>query len=56
MITTVGGLIVGIVALFAYNYLVGRVDRVVNGMEAKTVQFLDILNTPQHTEGNGTQA
>ena len=30
MITTVGGLIVGIIAMFAYNYLVMLVDRVVN--------------------------
>lgn len=53
MITTVGGLVVGIVALFAYNYLVGLVDNVVNGMEAKTVQFMDILNTPK-PDGHGS--
>lgn len=35
MITTVGGLIVGIIAMFAYNYLVTLVDGVVNKMEAK---------------------
>ena len=34
MITTVGGLVVGIIAMFAYNYLVTLVDGVVNKMEA----------------------
>ena len=46
MITTVGGLIVGIIAMFAYNYLVMLVDRVVNKMETKTMAFMDLLNEP----------
>ena len=44
MITTVGGLIVGIAAMFAYNYLVGKVDNIVNEMEAKTLAFMDFVN------------
>lgn len=44
MITTVGGLVVGICALFAYNYLVSLVDGVVNKMETKTIAFMDLLN------------
>lgn len=48
MITTVGGLVVGIIALFAYNYLVSCVDKVVNKMESKSVEFMDILNTPDY--------
>ena len=44
MITTVGGLIVGIVALFAYNYLVAKVDGVVNELERKSLTFMDIMN------------
>ncbi len=44
MITTVGGLAVGIVALFAYNYLVAKVDSVVNELEAKTLTFMDIVS------------
>lgn len=44
MITTVGGLIVGIIAMFAYNYLVMLVDRVVNKMESRTMAFMDLLN------------
>ncbi|MDR0977198.1 MAG: MotA/TolQ/ExbB proton channel family protein [Prevotellaceae bacterium] len=44
MVTTVGGLIVGIIAMFAYNYLVTLIDGVVNKMEAKTMAFMDMLN------------
>ena len=44
MVTTVGGLIVGIVALFAYNYLVAKVDGVVNELERKSLAFMDLLN------------
>ena len=46
MVTTVGGLIVGIIAYFAYNYLVTRVDSVVRKLEARTMEFLDLLNEP----------
>lgn len=42
MITTVGGLIVGIIAMFAYNYLVSKVDDVANALEAKTLEFMDL--------------
>ena len=47
MITTVGGLVVGIAAMFAYNYLVTRVDKVVSQMEARTMAFMDLLNEPE---------
>ena len=46
LVTTVAGLIVGIMALFAYNYLVSRVSRVMNNMEGKTMEFMDLLNEP----------
>lgn len=46
LVTTVAGLIVGIAALFAYNFLVSRVNRIVNSLEAKTMEFMDILNEP----------
>ena len=42
MITTVGGLVVGIVAMFAYNYLVSRVNDVTNVLEAQTLSFMDL--------------
>lgn len=43
MVTTVGGLVVGIIAIFAYNYLVAQVDRVQNFMEADMIEFLEII-------------
>lgn len=46
MITTVGGLIVGIVAYVGYNVLVGRIDRLVFKLEARTSEFMDLLNEP----------
>ena len=46
MVTTVGGLIVGIPAYFAHNYLVARVEKMVFRMEATTIAFMDILNQP----------
>ena len=46
LVTTVGGLVVGIITLFAYNYLVSQVDNVVNKMEARTMEFMDLLNEP----------
>ena len=33
-------------AVFAYNYLVSQVDNVVNKMEARTMEFMDLLNEP----------
>lgn len=44
MITTVGGLVVGIVAMFAYNYLVSRVNDVANVLEAQNLSFMDLKN------------
>lgn len=46
MVTTVAGLIVGIIAYFAYNYLVARIERVVYNLESETMVFLDMLNEP----------
>lgn len=46
MVTTVAGLIVGIVAYFAYNILVTNVEKVVFNMEAATIDFMDVLNEP----------
>jgi len=46
LVTTVAGLIVGIIAYFAYNYLVSRVEKVVNKLEANSTEFLDLLNEP----------
>ena len=48
LVTTVGGLIVGILALFAYNYLTSRVNKVMNKLEGKSMEFMDLLNEPAH--------
>lgn len=46
LVTTVAGLVVGIIAMFAYNYLVARINGVMNSLEAKTMEFMDLLNEP----------
>lgn len=46
LVTTVAGLIVGIAAMFAYNFLVARINKVMNLMEARTMEFMDLLNEP----------
>ena len=46
MVTTIGGLIVGILAMFAYNFLVARIDNVVRQLEGRTLEFMDLLNGP----------
>jgi biopolymer transport protein ExbB len=47
MITTVAGLIVGILAYLAYNYLVTRVAKVIHKMEYTTIDFIDLLQEPR---------
>ena len=47
MITTVAGLIVGIIAYLGYNYLVTRVSKVVHRMEYSSVEFIDLLQEPR---------
>jgi biopolymer transport protein ExbB len=47
MITTVAGLIVGILAYLAYNYLVTRVSKVVHKMEYSAIEFVDLLQEPR---------
>ena len=44
MVTTVGGLVVGIIAIFAYNYLVAQVDKAQNLMEADMIAFIEIVS------------
>lgn len=50
MITTVGGLIVGIVAYFGYNYLTSRISDIVFKMENTTIDFMDLLHEPAGNE------
>jgi biopolymer transport protein ExbB len=46
MITTAAGLIVGIIAYLAYNYLVAQVQKVIFNMEYSSVEFIDLLQEP----------
>ncbi len=47
MITTVAGLLVGIIAYLGYNYLVTRVSKVVHKMEYSSIEFIDLLQEPR---------
>lgn len=46
MVTTIGGLIVGILVIFAYNFLMARIDSVVRQLEGRTMEFMDLMNEP----------
>jgi biopolymer transport protein ExbB len=47
MVTTVAGLVVGIIAYLGYNYLVTRVSKMVHKMEYTSIEFLDLLQEPR---------
>jgi biopolymer transport protein ExbB len=46
MVTTVAGLVVGIIAYISYNILVANIEKVIYKMEARSIEFLDVLNEP----------
>lgn len=46
MVTTVAGLVVGIIAYMSYNYLIAKVEKVIHTMEGASIEFLDLLNEP----------
>jgi len=48
LLTTVGGLIVGVILQVFYNYLVSKIDGLVNSMEDASITFVDLL--VQHEE------
>lgn len=47
MVTTVAGLVVGIIAYLGYNYLVTRVSKVIHKMEYSSIEFIDLLQEPR---------
>jgi biopolymer transport protein ExbB len=49
LVTTAAGLLVGILALFAYNFLIGRIRRLTNDMERSATDFIDLLQEPVST-------
>jgi len=46
MVTTVAGLIVGIIAYICYNILVARIEKLVFVLEARASEFMDLLHEP----------
>ena len=46
MVTTVGGLFVGIIAYFGYNFLTSQIADLVFKMERATIEFVDMLHEP----------
>lgn len=46
LVTTVAGLVVGVIALFAYNILVAKINNLMTALEGKTMEFMDLLNEP----------
>jgi biopolymer transport protein ExbB len=55
LVTTAFGLVVGIIAFFAYNFLLTRIARVINEMEAAATEFLDLLQEPVRPGGASSQ-
>lgn len=43
LLTTVGGLVVGMILQVFYNYLVSKIDGLVNSMEDASISLIDIL-------------
>ena len=50
MLTTVGGLIVGIIAYFGYNWLTSKISDLVYKMESSTMEFIDITINEEKAE------
>ena len=46
MVTTVAGLIVGIMAYIGYNMLVARIEKLIYKLEARATEFMDLLHEP----------
>ena len=46
LVTSISGLVIGLLAFIAYNYLHTRVEKTANQMEVAAADFLDILQEP----------
>jgi biopolymer transport protein ExbB len=47
MITTAAGLVVGVLAYLAYNFLVTRMQKIIHSMEYSSIEFLELLQEPK---------
>ncbi len=43
LLTTVGGLIVAVILQLFYNYLISKIDSIVNSMEDASISLVDML-------------
>lgn len=48
MVTTVAGLVIGIIAYISYNILVARVSNVIHDLESASEEFMDLLDAPSN--------
>lgn len=46
LLSTAAGLVVGILAIFLYNFLIGKINRAVHDMETSATDFIDLLQEP----------
>lgn len=46
MISSAGGLVVGVLAFICYHWLNARIDKIAHRMEDTQIKFLDMLNEP----------
>lgn len=46
LITSISGLMIGLIAYFCYSYLNAQIDKTANKMEAAASDFLDVLQEP----------
>jgi biopolymer transport protein ExbB len=47
MITTAAGLVVGVLAYLAYNFLVTRMQKIIHSMEYSSIEFIELLQEPK---------
>ncbi len=47
MVTTAAGLVVGVLAYLAYNFLVTRMQKVIHSMEYSSIEFIELLQEPK---------
>lgn len=47
MVTTAAGLVVGVLAYLAYNYLITRMQKIIHSMEYSSIEFVELLQEPK---------
>lgn len=52
LVSTAGGMTVGILAFFFYNFLLSKINFLVNDMEQSATEFIDMLQAPVDDAGS----